>query len=326
VSVRALVSAVDRPDWIEKGAQALQDGVHQAYDALGSARQPVMDVFHGTWIGHPLHPILTDVTIGMWMATAVLDVLGSVTGDRGLDTCARATITAGLASSAITATAGITDWMHLQDHPRRVGFVHALLNASSLALYGASLMMRRRGKRAAGRNAAMAGLMVASTAAYLGSELVYGLRVGSDHTSGYALPEDWVAVLPEGDLIEGEPRRITANGVPVVLVRRGRETYALVATCAHLGGPLDKGHLDDGSMGTGRAGSSSQAAGLAIVCPWHRSRYALGDGRLERGPSVYWQPALDVRVREGQIEVRGAPRPPSRPEWEPEHEVRARKR
>lgn len=304
MSVRAFVSAVDRPDWIEDGARTVQDGVHQVYDALGAARQPTMDFWHGTWVGHPLHPILTDVTLGMWMATAVFDVLESVTGDRGLDTCARATITAGLASSAATVTAGITDWMHLQDHPRRVGFVHALLHASSLVLYGASLLMRRRGNRAAGQNAAMAGLMVASTAAYLGSEMAYGLRVGADHTAGYALPEDWVAVLPEAELQEDTPRRVIANGVPVVLVRQGPEINALVATCAHQGGPLDQGHVHDG----------------AIVCPWHGSRYALADGRLENGPSVYWQPALEARVRQGQIEVRGAPRPQSRPEWASEHE------
>lgn len=306
MSIRALVSEVDRPDWIEGGATALQDGVHQAYDALGPSRRPVMDFWHGTWTGHPLHPILTDVTIGMWMATAVFDVLGATTGDRGLDTCAEATITAGLASSAATVAAGATDWMHLQDHPRRVGFVHALLNVGSLVFYGASLLMRRRGNRAAGRNVAMAGLMVSSAAAYLGSEMAYGLRVGADHTAGYALPEEWVAVLPEGELEEASPRRVVANGVPVVLVRQGQEIHALVATCAHLGGPLDEGHLHDDS----------------ITCPWHGSRYALRDGRLAHGPSVYWQPALDARVREGQIEVRGAPRPPSRPEWEAEHAVR----
>ena len=306
MSVRALVSEVDRPDWVEQGAEALQDGVRQAYDALGPARQPTMDFWHGTWTGHPLHPLLTDVTIGMWMATAVFDALGTATGDCGLDTCARATIAVGLASGVATATAGITDWMHLQDHPRRVGFVHALLNISSLAFYGASLMMRRRGRRAAGRNVAMAGLAVASTAAYLGSEMTYGLRVGADHTAGYALPEDWVAVLAEGELQEGTPQRVVANDVPVVLVRQGHEIHALVATCSHLGGPLDEGRVHDGS----------------IMCPWHGSRYALHDGRLEHGPSVYWQPALETRVRAGQIEVRGAPRPPSRPEWEPEHAVR----
>ncbi len=306
MSVRALVSTVDRPPWVEQGAEALQDAVEQAYDALGPVRQPTMDFWHGTWIGHPLHPLLTDVTLGMWMATAVFDVLGSTTGDGGLDTCAEATLTAGLTSGLATVTAGVTDWMHLMHHPRRVGFVHALLNISSLAVYGASLLMRRRGRRSAGRNMAMAGLVIASTAAYLGSEMTFGLRVGADHTAGYTLPEEWVAVLPEGALAEGVPQRVMANGVPVVLVRQGDAIHALVATCSHLGGPLDEGHVHDG----------------AIVCPWHGSRYALHDGRLEHGPSVYWQPALDTRVHAGQIEVRGAPRPPARPDWEPEHTVR----
>lgn len=306
MSVRALVSELDRADWVEKGAGALQDGVRRTYDALGSARQPVMDFWHGTWTGHPLHPVLTDVTVGMWMATAVFDLLGAASGDGGLDTCARATITAGLASSVATAAAGATDAMHLQGHPRRVGFTHALLNVGSLAFYGASLLLRRRGRRATGRNAAMAGLTLASAAAYLGSELTYGLRVGSDHTAGYALPEDWVAVLPEEELPQDTPRRVMANGAPVVLVRRGQEIHALLAVCAHLGGPLDQGHLHDD----------------AIMCPWHGSLFGLRDGRLEHGPSVYWQPTLEARVRAGRIEVRGAPRPPSRPEWAPEHAVR----
>ena len=305
MSVRAIVSEIDRPDWTERGAVVLQDSVKRAYDALGPAVGPVMNLLHGTWFGHPFHPVLTDVTIGMWMATSAFDALGVATGDRGLETCARATIAVGLASSIATMAAGITDWMHVQGHPRRVGFVHALLNVSSVALYGASFLMRRRGRTAAGRGAATVGLAVASAAAYLGSEMAYGLRVGADHTAGYTLPERYVAVMPAGALPENEPRRVVVDGLPVVLVRQGQEIHALVATCAHLGGPLDQGHVHDDS----------------ITCPWHGSRYALRDGRLLNGPSVYWQPALEARVREGQIEVRGAPRPASRPEWEPEHET-----
>jgi nitrite reductase/ring-hydroxylating ferredoxin subunit len=73
-----------------------------------------------------------------------------------------------------------------------------------------------------------------------------------------------------------------------VLVRRGDRIHALVESCAHLGGPLSEGSVEGG----------------AIRCPWHGSLFALEDGRVLEGPSSFPQPCFEVRVREGQIEVR----------------------
>jgi nitrite reductase/ring-hydroxylating ferredoxin subunit len=44
----------------------------------------------------------------------------------------------------------------------------------------------------------------------------------------------------------------------------------------------------------------------SVRCPWHDSRYALEDGRVLDGPSAFPQPCFDVRIRDGQIEVRVA--------------------
>jgi nitrite reductase/ring-hydroxylating ferredoxin subunit len=68
-----------------------------------------------------------------------------------------------------------------------------------------------------------------------------------------------------------------------VLVRQGEKILALHAVCAHAGGPLNEGKLVDG----------------VIECPWHFSRYRLTDGQVVRGPSVYHQPAYEVRAKEG---------------------------
>jgi nitrite reductase/ring-hydroxylating ferredoxin subunit len=51
--------------------------------------------------------------------------------------------------------------------------------------------------------------------------------------------------------------------------------------------------------------------GDSIQCPWHRSRFALEDGRVLDGPAVHPQPCLETRVRNGRIEVRKAPCKPS---------------
>jgi nitrite reductase/ring-hydroxylating ferredoxin subunit len=118
--------------------------------------------------------------------------------------------------------------------------------------------------------------------------MVYKHRVGVDRTDGLAFPEDFTAVLPASDLADDQPTRATHNGVPILLVRRGQRLFAMAETCSHFSGPLSEGKL----------------VGESIECPYHASRFALEDGRVINGPAVHPQPCLEVRIREGQIEVR----------------------
>lgn len=118
--------------------------------------------------------------------------------------------------------------------------------------------------------------------------MVYEHRVGVDRTDGQAFPEEFNAVLPESELAEDKPTRAVHDGVPILLVRRRNRIFALAETCSHFNGPLADGKLEDNS----------------IVCPLHNSRFALEDGRVLNGPAVHPQPCLEVRVRDGQIEVR----------------------
>jgi nitrite reductase/ring-hydroxylating ferredoxin subunit len=139
--------------------------------------------------------------------------------------------------------------------------------------------------------AALAG--VTDYASHLGGKMVYEHRVGVDRTDGQAFPNNFDAVLPESTLVEGMPTRAIYQGVPILLVRRGERIFALADTCSHFGGPLSKGKL----------------VGDSIVCPYHSSRFALQDGRVLDGPAVHSQPCLEVRIRDGQIEVRKASAP-----------------
>ena len=36
----------------------------------------VRDVLHGVWLGHPLHPMLIQATIGSWLSAGILDFAG----------------------------------------------------------------------------------------------------------------------------------------------------------------------------------------------------------------------------------------------------------
>ena len=44
-------------------------------------RQPLKDALSGTWLGHPLHPLLTDLPIGFWTSAFTLDLVGGRTTD-----------------------------------------------------------------------------------------------------------------------------------------------------------------------------------------------------------------------------------------------------
>jgi nitrite reductase/ring-hydroxylating ferredoxin subunit/uncharacterized membrane protein len=287
------VEVIKKQNWLEPIADRLQPTVAAALGVDGPIGPRVANILHGTWLGHPLHVVLTDVPIGSWTAAAVLDALEEKTGSRAMGQGADAAIALGLVGAAAAGITGLADWSKIGGgQPRRIGLAHGLLNATATACYVTSLCLRRTHSRRAGRRFALLGLIVSSVAAYLGGHLVFKEKIGVDHTADYSPPEDFVSVLAEVELLENQLRRVDANGMPVLLVRSGQRIYAIAETCAHLGGPLSEGKLEDAT----------------VRCPWHGSRFSLEDGRVLEGPSVHAQPVLEVRVRDGQIEVRRSDR------------------
>jgi nitrite reductase/ring-hydroxylating ferredoxin subunit/uncharacterized membrane protein len=218
----------------------------------------------------------------------VFDALESMTGRRAYGVAADAAVSVGLVGAVGAATTGLTDWQDIDPPARRIGLVHGLLNIASAALFTSSLVARKQKSRSSGRNLAALGYAVSSMAAYLGGNLVYEQEIGVDHTASEKLPHDFVRVAADADIPAGKPVRVEQDGVPILLVRQGSQVYALAETCAHLGGPLSEGKVEEET----------------ISCPWHGSRYSIRDGHVIDGPSVHPQPCLETRVRNGQIEVR----------------------
>ncbi len=283
-----IMGVVARQDWMQPVEEGLQKGLHTLSDAAGAAGRTAGNILHGVWLGHPLHVVLTDIPLGTWGAAAAFDALDSISGRREWKRAADASIAMGLIGAAGAAVTGLSDWQHTDPPARRIGLVHAALNVGGVALFTASLLLRRRDARAAGKALSLLGCGLAMISARLGGNLVYGQGVGVDHTLGRTLPEEFTAVLEDSALIEGQTIRAHHQQTPILLVRRGDRIFAMVETCSHLGGPLAEGKLEDGS----------------IQCPWHGSRFALEDGRVLNGPAVHPQPCLEARVRNGLIEVR----------------------
>ena len=255
--------------------------------------QKIRNFLNGTWLGVPLHVVLTDVPVGAWTLAMAFDALDLLYDRSEFARACETSIGIGLLGAAGAAVTGMTDWSDVDPPARRLGLIHGLLNLSGAALFATSLLLRKKKSRDAGRIVGVLGYAVMSYAAHLGGKLVYEHRVGVDRTNGQVFPQQFAAVLPETNLIDGKLTRAIYQGAPILLVRRGERIFAMAETCSHFSGPLSEGKLE----------------GDSVVCPYHFSRFALKDGRVLDGPAVHPQPCLEVRTRNGQVEVRRPPEP-----------------
>src|SRR5436190_23155970 len=149
-TTNALARAIDQPA-LDQIAEPLSKGIRNAYGSAGAAGRQLKNAVHGVWLGHPLHPVLTDLPLGAWATALVFDAAEGATGDR---VCARAADLAvgiGVAGAVGAAVTGLTDWSETDGRAKRLGLVHGLLNLSATSLYATSLAMRRNGERDAGR-------------------------------------------------------------------------------------------------------------------------------------------------------------------------------
>jgi nitrite reductase/ring-hydroxylating ferredoxin subunit/uncharacterized membrane protein len=281
-----LARIVDSPA-IDRIAGPLSNAVRQTYESAGSAGRHAKNALHGVWLGHPLHPVFTDVPLGAWTTALALDATSS--GDEGMRRAATFAIGVGLAGALGAAVTGLTDWSETDGRSRRTGLIHGLLNLTATGLFATAFALRRSDAHDRGRLCAWAGYAVAVGSAYLGGDLVYGQRIGVTHAD-VEPPEQFTPVAESTALAENTMQRARAGDADVLLARQQGRVCALVHSCAHLGGPLSEGTLKQGS----------------VVCPWHGSEFTLDEGRVLNGPATHEQPTLSVREREGRIEVAAA--------------------
>ena len=245
----------------------------------------VENALSGTWLGHKLHPVLTDVPIGAWVMASFLDLTA---GRSGAD-AARRLVGVGLVATLPTAATGAADWSVSYGGAQRVGLVHALTNLTATVVQATSWVARRQGRRTTGMLLSGVGLGLSAGAAYLGGHLTLVQGIGVNHTAFEQSVTDWTDVAALASLKDDTPVRVTPSGVAVVLVRHDGTICALSADCVHASGPLDQGKLVEGGC---------------IRCPWHGSVFRLADGRVVRGPASVDQPSWEVKVENDRVYVR----------------------
>lgn len=265
----------------------LGDLTHRFLHWLFHRMPAVRDLLNGRWLGHPLHAVLTDAPIGILFLVIVFDVVGQ-------PVAAIWALAVGILAMLAAALAGSADYADTDGRARERATLHATLMVLALVLYAISLMLRFGGDNpldpvpATAAWLSVASFVILSAGAYVGGDVVYLLGNMVNRHAFRGAGAKWIALEPaevdgDGKIPEGRPIKAKLGVNQLVLVRQGDKVLALHDTCAHAGGPLNEGKLVDG----------------LIECPWHFSRYRLENGHVVGGPSVYDQPAYEVRPKEG---------------------------
>lgn len=179
------MSPIERPDLLVRWTLRLEDAA--VLDAPVRALEPSIRALFGTgargsalrgdWLGHAVHPLLTDVVIGTWTSASLVDLFGGP--ESGVP--AKRLIGIGLLAVGPTAWTGWAEWSAAVPRDKRVGLVHAVTNGLAIGVYAASWIARQRGRHSTGVRLALTGAAASGVAAYLGGHLAAARKVGSRH-------------------------------------------------------------------------------------------------------------------------------------------------
>jgi uncharacterized membrane protein len=137
------------------------------------------DLLQGAWLGHAVHPALTDLPIGFWTSAATLDLIGG----RQSRTAATRLTALGVVAAGPTAWTGWAEWAGAGPREQRVGVVHAAANGAAVVLFASSWRARRREQYLRGKALSAAGLVALGFGGQLGGHLVSARKVSSRHAS-----------------------------------------------------------------------------------------------------------------------------------------------
>src|SRR5215467_11773790 len=130
--------------FLERFADSTQ---HIIQVVIGSNRKPprrFKSLLNGTWLGHPLHPVITDIPVTSWILTALFDIIWLISPAHNTWAAygALVTVIVGLLGALGAIVTGFTDWSDTYGAERSVGLTHSIFNVSATTLYIVSLILR----------------------------------------------------------------------------------------------------------------------------------------------------------------------------------------
>lgn len=282
---------IRRQNWTERVSDVIQKAVGGFYGVLGAPGSVLKNLAHGTLIlRHPLHPALTDVPLGAWTVGVIADYVSHFNSQIP-ESAGDIALAVGLAVGVLAILTGYTDFHETVGLERRFAVVHGLIMTVVFAVDGASLGLRwwageNLHPLAVGLSTGAWALLMAG--AWLGGHVVFGMGTTVNRGAFLEGPDDWVDAGAAAAVPPNGMHMVEAGGMRVVMTRETGTLCALADVCPHAGGPLHEGTLENG----------------VVTCPWHGSRFRFRDGHVVGGPATFDQVQLEVRERDGRLQVK----------------------
>jgi uncharacterized membrane protein len=152
--------------------------------------------------GHPIHPMLVTLPIGLWVFSFVCDlvfVFGNGTVQWNI--VALYTMGAGIVGALLAAIPGLIDLLSLPSEPRKTALLHMGINLTIVAIYVVNFWLRQSTPAATGLVwlSALTVLMLL-VSGWLGGKMVYLSRVAvSEGEEAQPRPRGHVGVHSTGD-------------------------------------------------------------------------------------------------------------------------------
>ena len=280
--------------WLDGVASAFGALVTGVYKIPGTAG--LKSLLHGTWpLNHPLHPAITDATVGGYTAMVFLDIVYLVAREPGVARAADLLLVASFVTSLGAIVTGLTDWNDTYAEERRNGMLHGLINVTATIGFLISLWLRVGADlREAGIVVGIVSWLVLTVGAYLGGEMVFGYGTQVNRQAWNEVGRKWQKLDVAANGLEDRKPVVgrTKDGVDIFVAKLDGTIFAIANVCTHAGGPLNEGTF----VGKDRC---------EIQCPWHGSRFCVKDGAAKAGPATFDEPSFETRVNEaGFVEVR----------------------
>lgn len=134
-------------------------------------------------LGHPVHPMLIVLPLGLLTGAVIFDVINLVTDEGPWGLLSYWLIWLGVLTGLLAAVFGLADWTKIPraTRARRVGAIHGVLNVIVVTLFAISWFLRRDSLAEPGPLAFVLSFLAGSIAivsGWLGGELVERLGVG----------------------------------------------------------------------------------------------------------------------------------------------------
>jgi uncharacterized membrane protein len=145
-------------------------------------------------LGHPVHPMLVVLPLGLFVGAVVFDALYLWRGESALATVGYWNIAAGIIGGLLAAVFGLIDWLAIPRRTRakRIGLLHGVTNVVVVLLFAFAWWMRSTPTDVTPtRNVfwiEIVALALGAIAGWLGGELVDRLAVGVDEGANLDAP------------------------------------------------------------------------------------------------------------------------------------------